>query len=67
MKIGILGNMNNNGNNLVQYLREAGADAHLLLYENEAVHFTPDADEIAPPDYPQKTLTWGSYKNFMNP
>lgn len=67
MKIGILGNMNNNSNNLVQYLRAAGADAHLLFYENEAGHFTPDADEIAPPDYPQKTLTWGSYKQFMNP
>ena len=65
MKIGILGNMNNNSHNLVQYLREVGADAHLLFYENET--FTPDADEISLPDYPQKILTWGSYKNFMNP
>lgn len=67
MKIGIFGNMNNNSNNLVQYLRAAGADAHLLFYENEAKHFTPEADEITPPGYPQKTLTWGNYKSFMNP
>lgn len=67
MKIGILGNMNNNSNNLVQYLRAAGADAHLLLYENEDKHFVPDADEIMPTDYPKKTLTWGSYQKFMNP
>lgn len=67
MKIGILGNMNNNSNNLMQYLRAAGADAHLLFYENEAGYFMPDADEIAVPDYPHKTLTWGSYRTLMNP
>ena len=67
MKIAVLGNMNNNSNNLVQYLRAEGADAHLLFYENEAAQFTPDADEITPTDYPAKTLTWGSYQKFMNP
>ena len=67
MKIAILGNMNNNSHNLVRYLRSAGADAHLLFYENEDTLFTPDSDEITPIDYPKKNLIWGSYKNFMNP
>jgi hypothetical protein len=48
MKIGLIGNMNNNNFALMRYFRDLGADAHLLLYSNdgvhEASHFTPEAD-----------------------
>jgi hypothetical protein len=48
MKIGLIGNMNNNNFALLRYLRDLGADAHLLLYLNDGEgvlnHFTPEAD-----------------------
>lgn len=48
MKIGLIGNMNNNNFALMRYFRDLGADAHLLLYSNDGKrtlsHFTPDAD-----------------------
>ncbi len=48
MKIAILGNMNNNGFSVMRYLRDLGADADLLLYENDGVrscaHFRPEND-----------------------
>jgi len=53
VKIGLIGNMNNNNFALMRYFRDLGADAHLLLYSNDGTgtlsHFTPEADtwEIA--------------------
>lgn len=48
MKIGLIGNMNNNNFALMRYFRDLGADAHLLLYSNDGKgtlsHFTPEAD-----------------------
>jgi len=48
MKIAIVGNVNNNGFALMRYLRDLGADAHLLLYANDGVdslaHFRPESD-----------------------
>ena len=48
MKIGIIGNVNNNNFSLMRYLRDLGADAHLLLYSNDGsgnmVHFKPSED-----------------------
>ena len=48
MKIGLIGNMNNNNFAMMRYMRDLGADAHLLLYAHDGVgtlsHFTPDAD-----------------------
>jgi hypothetical protein len=48
MKIGLIGNMNNNNFALMRYFRDLGADAHLLLYKNDGQgtlsHFTPEAD-----------------------
>ncbi|QNI75228.1 glycosyltransferase [Synechococcus sp. MVIR-18-1] len=48
MKIGLIGNMNNNNFSLMRYFRDLGADAHLLLYSNDGLsslsHFTPEAD-----------------------
>lgn len=35
MKIGLIGNMNNNNFALMRYFRDLGADAHLLLYAND--------------------------------
>ncbi len=48
MKIGLIGNMNNNNFAMMRYFRDLGADAHLLLYSNDGTgclsHFTPEAD-----------------------
>lgn len=48
MKIGLIGNMNNNNFALMRYFRDLGADAHLLLYANDGQgslsHFKPDCD-----------------------
>ena len=48
MKIGLIGNMNNNSFALMRYFRDLGADAHLLLNSNDGAnslsHFTPEAD-----------------------
>jgi glycosyltransferase involved in cell wall biosynthesis len=48
MKIGLIGNMNNNNFALMRYFRDLGADAHLLLYANDGTgslsHFKPESD-----------------------
>ena len=48
MKIGLIGNMNNNNFAILRYFRDLNADAHLLLYSNDGAaslsHFTPEAD-----------------------
>jgi glycosyltransferase involved in cell wall biosynthesis len=48
MKIGIIGNVNNNNFSLMRYFRDLGADAHLLLYSNDGsgnmAHFKPSED-----------------------
>lgn len=48
MKIGLIGNMNNNNFAMMRYFRDLDADAHLLLYSNDGKgtlsHFTPEAD-----------------------
>jgi hypothetical protein len=48
MKIALIGNMNNNNFAIMRYFRDLGADAHLLLYEDDGKfsheHFRPEAD-----------------------
>lgn len=48
MKIGLIGNMNNNNFSLMRYFRDLGADAHLLLYKDDGEgslsHFRPECD-----------------------
>lgn len=44
MKIALIGNMNNNFFVVMRYLRDAGIDAHLFLYQNEQPHFFPEND-----------------------
>jgi hypothetical protein len=48
MKIGLIGNMNNNNFALLRYFRDLGLDAYLLLYSTDGTgtlsHFTPAAD-----------------------
>ncbi len=61
MRVAIIGNMNNNANNLIRYLIGQGLDCTLLFYKNEAEHFVPDADNIDAIGYPNKTLSWGGY------
>jgi len=65
-KVALLGNMNNNHNSVARYLRDAGFDAQLFLYENEASHFLPSFDQYDD-NYKEYTnhLSWGSYKNFV--
>ena len=65
MRVAIIGNMNNNSNNLIRYLRDEGVDATLLFYGNEAGHFVPDADNLDGIDYPNATLRWGSYTQLL--
>lgn len=64
MRVAIIGNMNNNANNLIRYLRAAGIDAELLFYCHEADHFVPAADNIEEADYPSRVLSWGGYKRL---
>ena len=60
MKIACIGNMNNNLFCLVRYLRDAGFDAHLLLFDKEISHFHPSNDSFNL-DYQNYThnLSWG--------
>ena len=48
MKVGLIGNMNNNNFALMRYFRDLGVDAHLLLYsndgKNELSNFKPESD-----------------------
>lgn len=48
MKIGLIGNMNNNNFSLMRYMRDLGADAHLLLDSTDgkgsSSHFKPECD-----------------------
>lgn len=67
MKIGLIGNMNNNFFSLVRYLRDQKFDAHLYLFNNETIHFHPSSDTFNS-DYQEYThqLTWGSGKSFFH-
>lgn len=48
MKVGLIGNMNNNNFVLMRYFQDLGVDAHLLLYLNDGKgslsHFKPECD-----------------------
>ena len=61
MRVGLIGNMNNNHFVLARYLRDEGIDAHLVLASNEFSHFHPSADSFDS-DYLDFTreVTWGS-------
>lgn len=67
LKIGILGNMNNNHFVLLRFLLDEGLDVDLLLYENELSHFMPIDDTFNIDEYSNriKYLTWGSYRSFF--
>ena len=65
MRVAIIGNMNNNANNLIRYLIAEGLECELLFYANEAGHFTPDADNIDAITYPHSTLSWGGYRQLL--
>ena len=44
LRVGVIGNMNNNNFATMRHLRDIGVDAQLLLYSNEAEHFYPQHD-----------------------
>ncbi len=60
MKIGLIGNINNNNFALMRYFRDLGADAHLLLWSDDGTgtmsHFAPESD------------TWdiGAWKDYIH-
>jgi len=65
MKVALIGNMNNNSNNLAQYLLDAGIYVDVLFYGNEAGHFVPEADNVMAVRYASKTLSWGGYGAYF--
>ena len=65
MKVALIGNMNNNANNVAHYLLDRGVDVDVLFYANEAAHFTPAADNVLPPRYKSTTLSWGGYLDYF--
>lgn len=65
MKVALIGNMNNNSNNLAHYLLDAGIDVEVLFFANEASHFGPDADNVLPVRYVSKQLSWGGYRSYF--
>lgn len=65
MKVALIGNMNNNANNLAHYLLDAGVDCDVLFFANEASHFRPEADNVMPVRYGAKQLTWGGYAAYF--
>lgn len=67
MKVACIGNMNNNMFALTRYLRDAGIDAHLLLFANELEHFHPasDAVDLSFRQYSHQ-LTWGHRYEFSS-
>lgn len=66
MKVGFIGNMNNNHFAVVRYLRDSGIDAHLLLTDTEQDHFHPKADTFSL-NYMEYThqLEWGSAIRYL--
>ena len=75
MKIGLIGNMNNNNFAIMRYFRDLGADAHLLLYKGDGArtleHFRPEYDtwnyEKWVPYIHQTQVENGPFTIFGNP
>ena len=66
MKIGILGNQNNNHFVLTRYLRSQGFNAYLCLLDNEDDFYHPQNDTYTS-DYKEYThhFNWGNYHRFL--
>lgn len=66
MKVGLIGNVNNNFFVLTRYLRDRGINAHLFLLNGESPHFHPSADTFDD-DYKKYTqqLDWGRQFSFF--
>jgi len=66
MKIGIIGNMNNAYFSLSRYLRDAGFDCEVLIFNNEPSHFHPscdtDSDEYK---FYCRVVNWGDPARFF--
>lgn len=65
MKVACVGNMNNMLFVLCRYLRDAGIDCDLLMYNNEMGHFLPENDSFDK-EYKSytKVLEWGDIASF---
>ena len=66
IKIGLLGNMNNNNYSLLRYLRDANFDAELLVFNNDPKIFHPNNDSYCSKYFEYiKFLNWGSYTKYL--
>lgn len=67
MKIGIIGNMNNAYFSLSRYLRDAGHDCEVLIFNNEPSHFHPSCDTDSD-EYKTycRVINWGDPANFFS-
>jgi hypothetical protein len=65
IKIGLLGNMNNNNYSLLRYLRDANYDAELLVFNNDPKIFHPKNDSYDSKYFEYvRYLKWGSYTKY---
>jgi hypothetical protein len=65
MKVALIGNMNNNANNIAHYLLDLGIECDVLFFANEAGHFCPESDNVVPVRYNAKQLKWGGYASYF--
>ncbi|MDC0498947.1 glycosyltransferase [Alphaproteobacteria bacterium] len=66
IKIGLLGNMNNNNYSFLRYLRDENFDVELLIFNNnpKIFDYKNDTYENKYKEY-IKYLSWGSYEKFI--
>lgn len=66
IKIGLLGNMNNNNYSLLRYLIDENFDVELLIFNNNPKIFNPKNDTYEN-KYKEhiKYISWGSYTKFI--
>tara|TARA_Y100001970_G_scaffold294294_1_gene449957 strand:+ start:26749 stop:27930 length:1182 start_codon:yes stop_codon:yes gene_type:complete len=66
IKIGLLGNMNNNNYSLLRYLKDENFDAELLVFDNDPQIFAPKNDSYENKYIASiKYISWGSYEKFI--
>jgi len=66
--IAFIGNMNNNHSVLMRYLADEGIATELLLFSDEAAHFSPYSDGCSSENrnYNIRQLGWGSRENWFH-
>jgi hypothetical protein len=66
IKIGFLGNNNNNNFAIARYMRDRGFDCDLLIFDHEVNHFHPSCDTYRSDELNWiRKLDWGSQKKYL--